>query len=218
VAAQQAALKGDAMLKDHKVGLRTRGEIKLIAERARRLGGDAGQAGFKITNYLRMLAAEPLLKGGQLKIRHFAANPGEAPAFVTYNPTTLHVDREIWEDGDQGEPGARFILAHELGHVILHDHHAQPFSGEKKKWIPLAEESAEWQANTFADYFLISDEEADAYITPVDAAIFCAVEREVALRRLAPISYVGEYCQCGGARIRRGIVEKCECCGSARCN
>jgi len=204
------------MRKDHKVSFRTRESIKSVADRARALDKDAHRNGFRITSYLRMLAADQVLKTGPLKIHFFAPAVGEAPAYVTYDPTILHVDPEIWEEADQGEPGARFILAHELGHVILHDHHAQPFSGEKQDWIIMDEESAEWQAHTFADYFLISDGEVSTHITPTDVAIFCAVDREVAIRRLTPITYVGEYCECGGTRVRRGIVERCDCCGSAR--
>jgi Zn-dependent peptidase ImmA (M78 family) len=207
------------MRTDHKVTFRRREEIKQIAERARSLGKEFDRAGFQITNYLRMLAHENLLKTGLLQIRTFSAKDGEAPAYVTYNPTTLHVDQEIWGDADDGEPGARFILAHELGHIILHDHYAQPFSGEKQKWITMDEESAEWQANTFADHFLISDMEVCTYITVKDTAIYCFVDRVVALRRLAPMKYTGNHCGCGStAIVRYGTVEKCEECSNTWCS
>jgi len=207
------------MRTDHKVKFRRCDEIKEIAEKARSLCNQFDRPGFKVTNYLRMLANESLLKTGLLRIRTFSAEEGEAPAYVTYNPTTLHVDQEIWGDADDGEPGARFILAHELGHIILHDHYAQPFSGEKQKWITMDEESAEWQANTFADHFLISDHEVRTYINVKDTAIYCSVTRAAALRRLGPIKYTGNHCGCGSTAIMRyGTVEKCEECSSSWCS
>jgi Zn-dependent peptidase ImmA (M78 family) len=216
--AQPAVREVIAMRRDHKVRFRRQEEIKSVAERARTLGDERTRAGFRITNYLRKLATQELLKTGLLHIRSFSAVADEAPAYVTYNPTTLHVDHGIWQEADEDVPAARFILAHELGHVILHDHYAQPFSGEKQRWISREEESAEWQANTFADFFLISDAEIQNHITPSDIAIFCGVEKEVALRRSAPIPYVGECCGwCGAAMIRRGTTEKCENCRSTRC-
>jgi hypothetical protein len=203
---------------DHKVGFRRREAIKEIAERARSLADDGNRIGFRITNYFRKLATHELLQTGLLRIRFFSAGHDAAPAYVTYRPTTLHVDYGIWREADEDVPAARYILAHELGHVVLHDHYAQPFSGEKKKWISREEESAEWQANTFADFFLISDGEIENHITPSDVAIFCMVEKEVAMRRLAPLAYIGEYCGwCGNAAIiRRGTTEKCDNCRSTR--
>jgi hypothetical protein len=208
------------MRKDHKVSFRIRESIKPIADRVRALTEEGSRPGFRITAYFRALATRPLLKTGLLHIRFFSPTAEDkVPAYVTYNPTTLHVDHEIWQEADQDEPRARFMLAHELGHVILHDCHAQPFSGEKQKWITMDEESAEWQANTFADFFLISDAELQNYITPTDIAIFCGVEREVAIRRSAPVPYAGECCGwCGSAAmVRRGTIEKCDNCRSTRC-
>ena len=61
------------------------------------------------------------------------------------------------------DPCANYIAGHELGHISLHNHDAQPYSGVKKGWIDFKEQSAEWQANRFADYFLITDEELTKY-------------------------------------------------------
>jgi hypothetical protein len=108
-AEQRAVPEIDAMRQDHKVSFRTRESIKSVAERARTLGKDADHSGFRVTNYFRMLATEQVLKTGLLKIQFFTPITGIAPAYVTYNPTALHVDPEIWEEADSGEPGARFI-------------------------------------------------------------------------------------------------------------
>jgi hypothetical protein len=97
------------MRQDHKVSFRTRESIKSVAERARTLGKDADHSGFRVTNYFRMLATEQVLKTGLLKIQFFTPVTGKAPAYVSYNPTALHVDPEIWEEADSSEPGARFI-------------------------------------------------------------------------------------------------------------
>jgi Zn-dependent peptidase ImmA (M78 family) len=50
-------------------------------------------------------------------------------------------------------------LAHEIGHIVLHEHDVKHFSSDPRIQIKFAqqENSAEWQANTFASHFLIPE-------------------------------------------------------------
>ena len=52
---------------------------------------------------------------------------------------------------------ARFILAHEIGHIVMHSHYRQAFSYDEKNGIKFVqpEERAETQAHWFATHFLV---------------------------------------------------------------
>src|ERR1700686_950198 len=66
-------------------------------------------------------------KGRPFKIEFVDMAEGGKPAFVKFRPLVLHVDRETWELAGQGEEKSRHILAHEIGHLLLHDHFAKAF-------------------------------------------------------------------------------------------
>jgi predicted SprT family Zn-dependent metalloprotease len=204
------------MRQDYKVAPRDRLDLKRIAEKLR-AAVTAGQgSGFNVVCFVRTLAQRDILKTGKLIVEFFTASAEKAPAFVTYNPTTLHVDLETWEDADLGEPFARFIIAHELGHIVLHDSYAQPFSGVKQKWIQFDEESAEWQANVFAEYFLISDLEIEHSKSLFELVMLCSIDKAVAIRRLhANYKSCGYACQTCGANavFQVGTTQRCFECG-----
>ena len=109
---------------------------------------------------LRRLELNRFSENGLLKIEFYVSQVGEIPAYVQYDPLRLKVDSELWDLAEQGGPAERFVLAHELGHVILHNKYVQPFSGKFKNFSQygMQEDSAEWQANTWAGHFLVPDQ------------------------------------------------------------
>jgi hypothetical protein len=149
------------------------------------------------------------------------------PAYVTFKPLKLHVDRKVWQAAQNGEAYARFILAHEIGHIVLHDEFALAFSDEEAAQLKYLEniESAEWQANVFADYFLVPDHIAlKLHDTDVVAGL-CVVTDDLAKRRLKDAknsrvvlnpTYVGEMCsECGNFTLTlNGALIKCDTCES----
>jgi hypothetical protein len=144
------------MRRDYKVEFR-REEVIAAEAGARRVRARNETFGyFNVATFIRLgLPLDP--KIGPISIVH-DTTASDPPAFVTYKPRrTLHIDREIWELMDQGEPESRFVGAHEAGHLVLHDHRAQAFSGNPELQIKFAknEYSAEWQADTFADHLLL---------------------------------------------------------------
>jgi hypothetical protein len=166
-----------------------------------------------------------------LRIKFFDSCLGDKPAWVDYNPLILHVDREIWDLASLGEPMAKFIIAHEIGHLVLHDHHAKSFSDDPGQHIKFAqkEERAEWQANTFASYFLVPTLVLEAFSSAEDLARSCEVPSLLAeerfeaateeKRRIARCTlakrYTGEFCRnCGNFTVmRNAICLKCDTCG-----
>ena len=206
------------MRKDYKVPFRTRESIRTIALRVRDyIGNSVDELVQNVNAYFRKLATEPILKTGLVKIVFIAPGPQEAPAYITYKPTTLHVDKEIWDEAESGEPKARFILAHELGHVLLHDHHAQLFS-EEKSGIWREEESSEWQADCFAEELLITESALREFVAPAAVAIYCSVERSVVVRRFGKtLRSSGDACpNCGNfSVVCYGAQERCDVCGKS---
>lgn len=203
------------MRKDYKVARRTLAEIRDTAARCRRVLGVLEHSTVRMTDLFRVLSRSEILKTGVLKLEFFNVRKGKPLAYVTYKPTTLHIDKEVWDDADLGEPYSNYILAHELGHVIMHDNSAQPFSGESSPaWSE--EESSEWQADTFADEFLLTDLQIRKYITLSAIALNCGVDREVVKRRVGKrLCYAGEACtKCGNfTLVRNGTRLKCDTCG-----
>ncbi len=145
-------------LDDYKVDFLREQSIASTALAWRKEASNANYAFFNIVDFVIRILAKKTKR--PFKIVFFDAREGEKPAYVTFHPRTLHVDREVWRSAEEdGEPEARFIIAHEVGHLILHDHHAKAFSNNPDDRIRFAEKeySAEWQANTFASYFLVPD-------------------------------------------------------------
>jgi hypothetical protein len=200
------------MARDNKVSFRREERIKEIADLWRGdLVPNVYEFDFNVVECIRKYMRK---YPGKLSIRLFDKRPGETPAYVKYGPTILYCDREVWEEGGNNYPGARFILGHEFGHVVLHSYYVQNFSGELTKSIWQKEESGEWQAHTFADYFLVSDLAIRAYITPTNISIYCNVERDVAVRRLGDIKYTEQRCECGNDEVvLLGLIGKCDVCG-----
>jgi Zn-dependent peptidase ImmA (M78 family) len=150
---------------------------------------------------------------------------------VTFNPCTLHVDREIWELAELGEPEARFIIAHEVGHLVLHDHNAKAFSNDPNYQIKFAENehSAEWQANIFAYYFLLPTHIVIAFGNIQELTASCGVNKRLAEERYEAVmwanlrhakyvpatGYQGDACgNCGNfTLICNGTDLKCDTCG-----
>lgn len=207
------------MRKDHKVSFKSIETIDDIASMIRNSFRIPTFHGFDVISYLLSLKTRNVPSKGHLLINFFEMQVGGVPAKVTFNPLTLHVDQEIWAEAKLGEPGARRILAHELGHIILHDHYALPFSGEKGVWLR-EEESAEWQADRFADCILLSIEDLTLCEPASKIAIHFGVEIDVVNRRLKyQFKNVSIFCSwCSNmAFAMGGKYFKCNSCGSSGC-
>lgn len=214
------------MFRDHKVRYLAREGIASFALSWWRAADRRGKS-FNICAFVIEVLAKRLRGKGQLQIKLYSAEELPERACVTFDPLTLHIDREIWHDADVGEPYARFIVAHEIGHIVLHDKFAVAFSNDREATLKYVEkeESGEEQANAFADLFLVPDHVA-LHLNDADSiAGLCVVTDSMAERRLRearatkhPIMprYDGEMCgECGHfALARDGICIKCDSCGS----
>lgn len=127
------------------------------------------------------------------------------------------------DDAKQGDPYAKFILSHELGHIYEHDDTAKAFSEEESQRLTAwpAEELAEWQADTFADHLMLPWKFVIANNFDIQKIVnICNVERAVVLRQIAALRksrrLSGDVCgECGNfTLVRDRTCLKCETCGS----
>jgi IrrE N-terminal-like domain len=194
------------MLTDHKVRPRTFLQIKEIARDIRsKLCGD-GVGGVRAANAILRLTNEVQVEGQSLKLELRSSKKIGAPAVVSYRPLKVEFDRAIWTKALLSKDGpANYIAGHELGHIVMHNHDAQPFSGVKKEWIDFQEQSAEWQANKFAACFLVTDREIEHYISPDVLSQICMVPLDVAERQFLEIAQLAETCcqECCGTKVYR---------------
>jgi len=209
---------------DYWVPSQRQDDLAWVALEWRRAAGNADHANFCITKFVTDVLAKQFTRKGDLRIIFFSAGPRAKPAYVTYNPLTLHIDTEIWDLAKIGEPYARHIVAHEIGHIILHDYYHRGFSNDPKVQINFdsQENSAEWQANIFADCFLLPDHIVKSFADIYLSSIECAVPIETAEERyrkvLSPKKRMpsGEVCkQCNNFTVVLvGLRQECESCGA----
>src|SRR5436305_189530 len=142
---------------DYKVKFRTYDDVGQTADNVRERLGLTTIYLFNIVDQMRMLNGKSFGKLGALSIHFYNDRPEFA--FVTFDPLIMHVDKDIWDEAEDGEPKARFVLAHELGHIVLHGHYRQEFSENEKSGLTFVppEERSEPQAHWFAAHFLAPD-------------------------------------------------------------
>jgi len=210
-------------LNDYEVIFRREETIAEIALDWRKESGEENSADFSIVKFVDSVLAKKFQKKDPLHFDFFDMEVGEKPAWVSYQPLTLHIDREVWEYARLGDPTSRFIVAHEVGHLILHDHHAKAFSSDTQaRRNQIKEISAEWQANIFATHFLLPDHIVLAHNDPGDLAKSCSVTRELAKDRVGALGEAtrpcpkieGDFCiRCGDFTKRVNGSIRCTTCG-----
>ncbi len=216
------------LFRDRWVGYRSAATIKLAVQD---LLANCGLKGLVTFNVVELIRKHLNRLPGGLKIEFYDQGEGQPEAYVSYKPLTLHVDREIWKDAHLGEPRARYILAHEIGHIVLHRIDADLGFSEgpdARLRAPPEERSAEWQANVFAHFLLVPDEALvvkmplmhKAADISVASYVIATVQlfdgaRDVFTFVAAP-PYTGDPCgECGNLTLSRvGLSLVCDTCGS----
>jgi predicted metalloprotease len=217
------------MARDHKVLIKSREAIARIAMAWWTAAEKRGHS-FNVCDFVLGNLTERFTSKGRLQIEFYDRCKGDDPAYVTFKPLTLHVDRKIWKSAGEGEVYARYIIAHEIGHIVLHDEFAVAFSDEEAAQLKYLqdEESGEWQANVFAGYFLAPDHVALKLQDADVLAGLCVITDELAAKRLKEAkngkvklnpTYEGEMCGwCGNFTLaRNGNTTNCDTCGTAWC-
>jgi hypothetical protein len=223
------------MQSDYKVRFLHEDLIAAAAECCWRHAPPARRYTFDVIKLLRVLATVGIdevfhIKGdrrkGRLEIEFFDRRrrwQWERPAWVEFGKSVkLVVDRAIWEAAVTGETFACFVLAHEVGHILLHDSTAKAFSNNKAIQLSFIAEgdSAEEQANSFAGHLLVPTKTVQRFLDKDILAVLCNVPDELAADRLAAVRDTKailanhatmDYCiGCGGfAEVSMGVCSTC---------
>jgi hypothetical protein len=229
---------------NHKVRFRSEGEIAEIAATCWRIFPPNSGASFDVVGFLKsflLLAGIDVVvttlgrKKGKLSIKYFDREfAQDDPAYVEFaknkrdNYVTLNVDRTVWLQASGGDSFAREILAHETGHILLHDHFANAFSLDSTSQKLFAgtskEDFAEWQAITFAEHLLIPNHLAQKFPDIHVLSALLNTTETFARSRLDAIqntkkqllkTYDSDVCNnCGNVTlVRRGCITSCDTCG-----
>lgn len=168
------------------VDLKFEPTIRSLVDEWRLSGGIENKWQFNIVHFVENVIQKRYKAKGELQINFYDQVDGEPPAYVTYKPLTLNVDRTVWDLALRNDPDARWIIAHETGHIILHDHTAKPFSRNPhllKLKNYMKENSAEWQADTWAFHLLMPDFILNCVEDAENLAFGCNVTLEHATKR-----------------------------------
>ncbi|MCA0245412.1 MAG: ImmA/IrrE family metallo-endopeptidase [Proteobacteria bacterium] len=184
------------MLDDTKVPWLDASKIEEFALAWRKIEGNSNASRFKIVEFLYETLPN-LLVGKALEIITYDDLGEDSPAFVRflnqrkhgYQLVELHIENWVLENAKLDDEEARKIIAHEIGHIILHDVSAQKFSPGSEKNVRFLpnEESGEWQAKRFADAFLVPLHVAASFDNPEELAEYCSVDIDCAKRRLISV-------------------------------
>jgi hypothetical protein len=106
-------------------------------------------------------------------------------AYTQFAPPQIVISDRVYEEAASLVPRARWTLAHELGHFVLHEAISKPRAVNpiRKSIIKHAYNSAEWQANKFAAHFLMPEHIASQFQAPEELAQNCNVSLTAARKR-----------------------------------
>jgi uncharacterized protein DUF955 len=229
---------------NHKVRFRSEEEIADIAARCWAISRRQRPFTFDVVGFLtEVLLLEGIdyvvptrgRKKGRLAIKFFDREfTQDDPAYVEFaknqrdNYVTLNADKCIWRKAKRGDSDACEILAHEIGHILLHDHYANAFSSDVTQQKLFAgtskEDFAEWQAITFASHLMVPTYVAQRFPRiDILTAATNAPERLVAARletvkntkKILSAIYEEDVCsRCGNLTLlRSGHLITCATCG-----
>jgi hypothetical protein len=224
-----------SLILDHKVTFRSEVFLAEIAMACRKIGTIPGSNYVNLQTILDDLQAHGVesiytipgvKRKGRLKIKIITDDRHEFPAFVKFTPTlTIFVQAGVWSRFREGHSEERVIIAHEIGHIMVHDDEAKPFVGGHHGGARFVEDEyfAEWQADKVAEHLLIPTQLALRLGNATRIAFACNVPEKFAADRLSNVRSIkrvlnppstGEPCPvCGDfAVVEDGDSQRCITC------
>ncbi|KLV40575.1 MULTISPECIES: ImmA/IrrE family metallo-endopeptidase [Aeromonas] len=125
---------------------------------------------------------EVLHNHGQITIE-YCENEELVAEYAKATPSmqSIKVRSSVYLDALDGNPRARFTLAHELGHLVLHHNIVPEFAHSQAMSFFDYTEDVEWQANEFASWLLVDPNNAEYLKNPRAIANHFGVSLEVAM-------------------------------------
>jgi hypothetical protein len=113
-----------------------------------------------------------------------------AEAYTQFSPPQIVVSDRVYQEAQDQHPRARWTLAHEFGHFVLHEAISKPRAANpvRNSIIKRAYNSAEWQAHKFAAHFLMPEHIASQFQSPAELAQSCNVSLTAAKKRFGEMT------------------------------
>lgn len=176
------------MFKEHRARVRADSVVEEAAETTRAKCDLATRSNFSLTDLIGGVLAPNI--GIKFRVLEYQDGTKRVPAYVEFsssdNTRILNVERSVWDRAARGFPQERFILSHEIGHMVLHSHAELAFCESLPGLLDYLQEQekAEHQANLFADCFLVPEVMLLGFVDPSEVAEHFNVTLKCAARRL----------------------------------
>jgi hypothetical protein len=206
-------------------------EVADAAAQWRRLSPETANANtFDICAFLTTVVLPLLAKWGRPIHLEMANEDEREKAWVDLGEAKLWIRTDVWRMALAGDPRARLVIAHEIGHLALHDRQVSAFTRGYEYKLNYLEpvESAETQANWFAWALLLPDHvllRLRTSLSTISVSILAMVEERLVLKRLEQLqldkryrsNFTGDACpQCENFTVAQiGITSVCTTCGLA---
>jgi Zn-dependent peptidase ImmA (M78 family) len=178
-------------LSSNKADSITNKKIKILAQLIRKSLGLSDQKAFNIVELLENEMPSV--------INHFRlevlARSDEQEVYSTKTPPRIFATESVYRLAREGDTRLRFLIAHEMGHLLLHSSSAH-FGASNR-----LDRRIEAQASKFALFFLIPDSVARQFSNAESLSFHCQVRPEVAELRM---EYLGADEE-GGTSVDRRI-------------
>ncbi|MCF4129036.1 ImmA/IrrE family metallo-endopeptidase [Methylobacterium sp. SyP6R] len=175
------------MFSDRPAKFRSYDTVVGIAEKARQKAGLSTEINVNLPDYINGFLR--LRVGLPIEVRIFLKGEHNARAFVEFKKDeniVLNVEDATWFQAERNFPDAKFVMAHEVGHIIMHRHDALAYSDAPYFFIRSLtdEERVEPQANWFADAFIAPISMLEGIRNVYDVADLLNVPETCARRQL----------------------------------
>lgn len=151
----------------NRVCARTNNEIRAVAQRLRSALLLTDQHAINLVDVVEF-GLPKLIPDFTLSVVKDDDLPSDTLALAREDPPEIIVRESVYCGAAKHEPRARWIIAHEIGHIVLS--HGKTHSGERLGAFPADVACAEHQANLFAQYFLVPQNFAEECNSPLAIA------------------------------------------------
>ncbi|MHC4045359.1 ImmA/IrrE family metallo-endopeptidase [Bradyrhizobium sp. 23AC] len=155
---------------------RTNNEIRAVAQRLRRALLLSDQYAINLVDVVEF-GLPQLIPEFTFSVVKDDDLPTDTLALARENPPEIIVGESMYHEATKHEPMARWILAHEIGHIVLL--HGKAPLPKCPKAISTDVADAEHQANLFARYFLVPQNLAEGCNSPSAIAAKFRVPSEI---------------------------------------
>jgi IrrE N-terminal-like domain len=177
-------------LSSNKADSITNAKIKILALFIRKSLGLSDQKAFNIVELLEN-EMPSVIDHFRLEV---LARSDEQEVYSTKTPPRIFATESVYRLAREGDTRLRFLIAHEMGHLLLHSSAAHFGASDK------LDRRIEAQASKFALFFLIPDSVALQFSNAESLSFHCQVRREVAELRM---EYLGADEEVGTSVDRR---------------